>query len=84
MTVSSHVKCETGMSLDIGGMVATVGGKYEFYHYGQEGIADIGWGCAYRSCQTICSWLLLNGYVDQPVPSIEQMQQVHFSIEERL
>ena len=32
-----------------------VKGSYEYYHYGQ-GANDHGWGCAYRSAQTIFSW----------------------------
>jgi len=38
-----------------------VRGSYEYCHYGQQGTADHGWGCAYRSCQTIISWFRLHG-----------------------
>ena len=29
---------------------------YDFYFYGCDGFDDHGWGCAYRSIQTIASW----------------------------
>lgn len=45
----------------------------------QDGIDDSGWGCAYRSFQTIWSWFILNGYTDKPVPSHREIQQVGLS-----
>lgn len=36
---------------------------------------DRGWGCAYRSLQTIVSFFLLNNYTTKPVPSHRQIQQ---------
>ncbi|VDO92208.1 unnamed protein product [Soboliphyme baturini] len=59
-----------------GGIVCTVQGSYEYRHYMQDGYDDKGWGCAYRSLQTIWSWLLINGYVTQPVPSHKDIQQM--------
>ena len=52
-----------------------VRGSYEYHHYGQE-VSDHGWGCAYRSCQTIFSWYKLQcpDRVGR-VPSIEDMQR---------
>ncbi|RVW75161.1 putative Ufm1-specific protease [Vitis vinifera] len=38
-----------------GGVVSLVQGSYEYYHYLQDGFDDSGWGCAYRSLQTIVS-----------------------------
>lgn len=35
-----------------------VKGRYAYYHYNQDGVRDEGWGCAYRSLQTIASWLV--------------------------
>ncbi|KAI0990527.1 hypothetical protein GJ496_002366 [Pomphorhynchus laevis] len=53
-----------------------VQGPYQYYHYlTDKDIDDRGWGCAYRSLQTICSWFLLNGYTDLPVPSIYKIQE---------
>eukprot|EP01023_Acetabularia_acetabulum_P065711 TRINITY_DN8738_c0_g1_i4.p1 TRINITY_DN8738_c0_g1~~TRINITY_DN8738_c0_g1_i4.p1 ORF type:complete len:223 (-),score=16.10 TRINITY_DN8738_c0_g1_i4:190-837(-) len=55
----------------------TVKGNYEFYHFGESGVDDRGWGCAYRSLQTVCSWLHLQGMLQQgSVPSHQQIQQV--------
>ena len=40
----------------------TVKNNYYYFHYCQNPkIQDAGWGCAYRSLQTIISWYLLNG-----------------------
>ena len=39
-----------------GGLVALVAGEYDYYHYMQDRFDDNGWGCAYRSFQTIVSW----------------------------
>lgn len=36
---------------------------------------DNGWGCAYRSLQTVASWFLLQGYVEREVPSFKEIQQ---------
>lgn len=36
--------------------VALVRGRYAYYHYMQDNFNDDGWGCAYRSMQTIFSW----------------------------
>ena len=35
-----------------------VRGGYDFHHFGSGGLDDRGWGCAYRSLQTIASWAL--------------------------
>ena len=37
-----------------------VSGKYGYYHYLCDGFDDVGWGCGYRTLQTICSWLYFN------------------------
>ncbi|KRZ08889.1 Ufm1-specific protease 2 [Trichinella zimbabwensis] len=55
--------------------MATVHGLYEYYHYMQDNFDDRGWGCAYRSFQTIWSWFMLNGYTEKPVPNHRQIQQ---------
>ena len=40
----------------------------------QDKFNDSGWGCAYRSLQTLCSWFLHNGYTDKAAPSHQQIQ----------
>lgn len=34
-----------------------VQGSYEYWHYGCDGLDDRGWGCGYRTLQTLCSWI---------------------------
>ncbi|KQJ91629.2 hypothetical protein BRADI_4g39067v3 [Brachypodium distachyon] len=52
-----------------GGIVSLIDGSYEYYHYLHDGIDDNGWGCAYRSLQTIMSWYRLQQYSSINVPS---------------
>lgn len=52
-----------------------VKGKYKYYHYNQQNIDDDGWGCAYRSLQTLASWFIMQGYIDRPVPTHKEIQQ---------
>ncbi|KAL9985014.1 hypothetical protein ACROYT_G007367 [Oculina patagonica] len=57
---------------------ATIRGKYEFYHYNVDGTDDRGWGCGYRTLQTICSWVcnvLKSKNEVLPVPSLHEIQQ---------
>ena len=35
-------------------------GKYTYYHYECDGFNDSGWGCGYRTLQTIISWINTN------------------------
>ncbi|KAL6973113.1 hypothetical protein U1Q18_027291 [Sarracenia purpurea var. burkii] len=58
-----------------GGFVSMVQGSYEYYHYLQDGFDDSGWGCAYRSLQTIISWFRLQHYTSIDVPSHREIQQ---------
>lgn len=53
-----------------------VDGHYAYYHYMQDNFDDSQWGCAYRSLQTLCSWFILQGYTQKPVPTHPQIQQV--------
>ncbi|KAH9400657.1 PREDICTED: ufm1-specific protease 2-like [Rhagoletis zephyria] len=60
------------------GQPVTVSGRYLYFHYNQQGVSDSGWGCAYRSLQTIVSWFQLQGYLDSSVdrvPSHRAIQQ---------
>ncbi|KAL6428096.1 hypothetical protein ACFW04_008461 [Cataglyphis niger] len=41
----------------------------------QNNFDDNGWGCAYRSLQTIISWYRLQGYTEIPIPSHRKIQQ---------
>jgi len=55
--------------------VALVQGAYDYHHYMQDNFDDDGWGCAYRSLQTIVSWLRLQGYTETEVPDHRQVQK---------
>lgn len=55
--------------------VRLVRGQYAYRHYLQDRTDDNGWGCAYRSLQTIVSWYRLQGYTDCPVPTHREIQQ---------
>ncbi|GKU93216.1 hypothetical protein SLEP1_g6824 [Rubroshorea leprosula] len=57
-----------------GGITSLVQGSYEYYHYLQDGLDDSGWGCAYRSLQTIISWFRLQHYTSIDVPSHREIQ----------
>jgi hypothetical protein len=52
-----------------------VQGDYHYHHYMQDNFNDNGWGCAYRSFQTIFSWFRLQGFTTKPVPSHREIQQ---------
>ncbi|XP_065874072.1 probable Ufm1-specific protease [Euphorbia lathyris] len=58
-----------------GGIVSLVQGSYDYHHYLQDGFDDSGWGCAYRSLQTIISWFRLQHYTSTEVPSHREIQQ---------
>ena len=53
-----------------------VKGKYEYYHYGQDGCNDKNWGCAYRSLQTLYSWFLMNGLATKDVPKVPSITDI--------
>lgn len=55
-----------------------VQGIYSYHHYMQDRMDDKGWGCAYRSLQTISSWFRQQGYVERPVPTHKDIQQVEW------
>eukprot|EP00128_Syssomonas_multiformis_P012905 Colp12_sorted_trinity150504_noHs@1063 len=57
------------------GVVHAVDGTYEYYHYMQQRFNDNGWGCAYRSLQTICSWLRHQGYATRSEPTHKEIQE---------
>lgn len=49
-------------------------GSYAYFHYKSCNKNDQGWGCAYRSFQTICSWLNFQGIVQAPIPTHRDIQ----------
>lgn len=68
-----HVGLSSGIK---NGHPVTVSGRYLYFHYNQGQMNDSGWGCAYRSLQTIISWFQLQGYLSiDRVPYHKQIQQ---------
>eukprot|EP00850_Spirogloea_muscicola_P002027 SM000007S20987 [mRNA] locus=s7:1290729:1296304:+ [translate_table: standard] len=59
----------------VGGQPSLVQGSYQYFHYMQDHMDDNGWGCAYRSLQTIMSWFLLQHYTGLAVPNHRSIQQ---------
>jgi hypothetical protein len=57
-----------------------VEGRYCYYHYNQDGEDDAGWGCAYRSLQTICSWMRNEGYTSRCPPTLREIQAALVSV----
>ena len=52
-------------------------GVYEYFHYGDQSFNDHGWGCAYRSLQTVLSWLNLQNHCRVPVmPTLTEIQEI--------
>eukprot|EP01107_Rhizomastix_libera_P005181 TRINITY_DN1842_c0_g2_i1.p1 TRINITY_DN1842_c0_g2~~TRINITY_DN1842_c0_g2_i1.p1 ORF type:complete len:707 (+),score=224.12 TRINITY_DN1842_c0_g2_i1:307-2121(+) len=60
----------------VGGELSFISGDVDYYHYMHHGFDDSGWGCAYRSLQTICSWFNLQGYGNLPIPSHKDIQSI--------
>lgn len=49
-----------------------------YYHYGCDGIDDRGWGCGYRTLQTMCAWVLnqrSEAGEGKSVPSLKAIQE---------
>ncbi|MCO5602254.1 hypothetical protein L7F22_056383 [Adiantum nelumboides] len=69
-----HINIPTGSGV-VAGRSSIVQGSYEYYHYLQDNFNDNGWGCAYRSLQTIVSWFKLQHYTFTDVPTHEKIQE---------
>ncbi|XP_049815423.1 ufm1-specific protease 1 isoform X1 [Schistocerca nitens] len=68
------------------GTINYVKGTYDYYHYGCDGFSDKGWGCGYRTLQTLCSWVkesLKGNGSPPPVPHIREIQSVLVGIEDK-
>jgi hypothetical protein len=76
--VNVHEEIVDKHGLGDGARKSLVYGYYEYCHYMQDKFNDDGWGCAYRSLQTLCSWFQLQGLVEdvcRPLPSHKQSQE---------
>lgn len=76
--VNPHVSVKPSNLLN--GKQTVVKGNYVYYHYMQDNFNDNGWGCAYRSFQTIFSWFKLQNLTRKPVPTHREIQQTLVSI----
>jgi hypothetical protein len=64
-------------------IIKSVKGSLKYFHYDCDGFNDVGWGCGYRTTQTICSWIRNQLIKSDPnrdnlpqVPSILEMQKI--------
>lgn len=77
LNLGSQGICYEGNNMSVqGGKQYLVDGSYDYYHYMQDNMNDNGWGCAYRSMQTICSWLKLQQYTNKEVPAHKDIQKL--------
>ncbi|XP_068620607.1 probable Ufm1-specific protease 1 [Battus philenor] len=58
-------------------------GNYHYYHYICDGFDDRGWGCGYRTLQTLCSWLSLNSQNEKNVPTIKEIQEILVEMDDK-
>ena len=63
-----------------GGTQHLVRGDYDYHHYMQDKFDDSGWGCAYRSLQTLCSWFNAQHYTAKAPPSHREVQSTLVSL----
>lgn len=73
-----HVGIKTHGLGEKGVTVHLVQGQYLYCHYMQDRCNDSGWGCAYRSLQTILSWCAFQGLATFPngvLPSHRDIQR---------
>ncbi|KAK2587899.1 hypothetical protein KPH14_003995 [Odynerus spinipes] len=68
--------CDTGETV-------TIRGNYEYWHYGCDGFNDRGWGCGYRTLQTICSWIIINKNLTKRVPTLRVIQEALVAMEDK-
>ncbi|KAK3098413.1 hypothetical protein FSP39_019240 [Pinctada imbricata] len=65
-----------------------VKGSYDYYHYGCDGLDDRGWGCGYRTLQTMSSWIWYQKNQSEEkslrnVPSIPEVQEALVKMEDK-
>ncbi|XP_013383909.1 ufm1-specific protease 1 [Lingula anatina] len=65
--------------------VHLIEGTYQYWHYLCDGVDDRGWGCGYRTLQTLCSWILLHEKKPskRPVPSIPELQEALVKMQDK-
>ncbi|KAG4065148.1 hypothetical protein HA402_007545 [Bradysia odoriphaga] len=51
-------------------------GDYSYFHYACDGVNDAGWGCGYRTCQSLCSWIIAQQNRSEGVPTLLEIQKI--------
>jgi hypothetical protein len=67
---------------NVNNQIVSVRGDYEYWHYGCDGFDDRGFGCGYRTLQTICSWLT-KFKPESKVPSLPDIQKILVNLEDK-
>ncbi|XP_065201535.1 ufm1-specific protease 2 [Planococcus citri] len=67
----------------INGTISMVQGTYSYFHYMHGNFNDNGWGCAYRSLQTLFSWYKHQGWTDHEIPTLREIQQKLVEIKDK-
>ncbi|XP_069775985.1 ufm1-specific protease 1 isoform X1 [Narcine bancroftii] len=65
--------------------LSLIRGDYLYYHYGCDGTDDCGWGCGYRTMQTLSSWILLQqtNRKNHRVPTLREVQEALVEMEDK-
>lgn len=58
-------------------------GRFDYYHYACDGFQDEGWGCGYRTLQSICSWIINTKQSSVCVPNIPEIQKILVDIQDK-
>ncbi|KAJ6635849.1 putative Ufm1-specific protease 1 [Pseudolycoriella hygida] len=51
-------------------------GDYTYFHYSCDNVNDVGWGCGYRTCQSLCSWIAAQQNRQIAVPTLLDIQKI--------
>ncbi|XP_051900448.1 inactive Ufm1-specific protease 1 isoform X3 [Pristis pectinata] len=65
--------------------LSLIRGDYLYYHYGCDGTDDCGWGCGYRTMQTLSSWIILQqtNRKNHRVPTLREVQEALVEMEDK-
>lgn len=76
-------------NVDEGHHLSLLRGDFQYFHYGCDNFQDHGWGCAYRTLQTMSSWILDRSGRSIPeqkstdIPSLPEIQQILVNIKDK-
>ncbi|XP_061566038.1 inactive Ufm1-specific protease 1 [Cololabis saira] len=74
-TLSTNVHMGLLNPPEVAVKLSTIKGDYQYFHYGCDGQDDRGWGCGYRTIQTMASWLHYNLSPAAEAPSLPDIQR---------